>query len=126
METRGFDSINVIPFIDIMLVLLTIVLTTATFISSGSIPIKLPQAEAPAGEIKGLLQLEIDRQGGLYLDGAPIDLAALEATLIGYDRQRPVVVRADRQVVLQAFVGVMDLLRRLDFTQVSLLTEVDH
>ncbi len=123
MDTRGFDSINVIPFIDIMLVMLTIVLTTATFISSGAIPIKLPQAEAPPGEAKGLVQIDIDRQGILYFENSVIDLSQLEAMLVGFDRQRPVVIRADHQVALQAFVGVMDLLRHLDFKSVSLQTE---
>lgn len=43
---KRFDSINVIPFIDIMLVLLVMVLTTATFIKQGIIPVDLPQAKA--------------------------------------------------------------------------------
>ena len=44
MDEKPFESINVIPFVDIMLVLLTMVLTTATFISTGRIPVSLPQA----------------------------------------------------------------------------------
>ena len=40
---KKFDSINVIPFIDIMLVLLVMVLTTATFIKQGVIPVNLPE-----------------------------------------------------------------------------------
>ncbi len=41
---KRFDQINVIPFIDIMLVLLAIVLTTATFISQGRLDINVPTA----------------------------------------------------------------------------------
>ena len=44
MDEKEFDYINVIPFIDIMLVLLTIVLTTSTFIARGAIQIELPKA----------------------------------------------------------------------------------
>ena len=44
MKLKKYDSINVIPFIDVLLVLLTIVLMTSTFISKGIIPIALPQA----------------------------------------------------------------------------------
>ena len=44
MDEKGFESINVIPFVDVMLVLLTIVLTTSTFIAVGAIPVELPKA----------------------------------------------------------------------------------
>ena len=47
---KRFDSINVIPFIDIMLVLLVMVLTTATFIKQGVIPVALPTAKASTKE----------------------------------------------------------------------------
>jgi len=47
-QHKKFDSINVIPFIDIMLVLLVMVLTTATFIKQGVIPVALPEAKATA------------------------------------------------------------------------------
>lgn len=43
---KKFDQINVIPFIDIMLVLLVMVLTTATFIKQGVIPVDLPEASS--------------------------------------------------------------------------------
>ena len=42
MDEKGFESINVIPLVDVMLVLLTIVLTTSTFIAMGAIPVQLP------------------------------------------------------------------------------------
>ena len=62
MDEKGFDGINVIPFIDIMLVLLTIVLTTATFIANGTIPVNLPKAESSDAAGRGVT-VEIN-QGG--------------------------------------------------------------
>ncbi len=44
MEEKEFDYINVIPLVDVMLVLLTIVLTTSSFIATGRIPVELPRA----------------------------------------------------------------------------------
>lgn len=44
MDDKPFESLNVIPFVDIMLVLLTMVLTTASFIAVGRIPLSLPHA----------------------------------------------------------------------------------
>ncbi len=52
MKMKRIDSINVIPFIDIMLVLLVMVLTTATFIKTGLIPVDLPEAKGSASEHK--------------------------------------------------------------------------
>ena len=46
---REVDQINVIPLVDIMLVLLVIVLTTATFITTGQIPVNLAKASASSG-----------------------------------------------------------------------------
>ena len=43
MDESGFESINIIPLVDVMLVLLTIVLTTSTFIAVGAIPVELPK-----------------------------------------------------------------------------------
>ena len=45
MKSSGFDYINVIPLVDVMLVLLTIVLTTSTFIAAGAIPVELGDLE---------------------------------------------------------------------------------
>ncbi len=45
MKLQKYDSINVIPFIDVLLVLLAIVLLTSTFITKGIIPVNLPDAQ---------------------------------------------------------------------------------
>lgn len=56
---KRFDEINVIPFIDIMLVLLVMVLTTATFVNQGIIPVELPEAKAAKKRIIKKRQLSI-------------------------------------------------------------------
>jgi len=122
MDDQGFTGINVIPFIDIMLVLLTIVLTTATFIAGGSIPVNLPKAEQSEAAEPGLV-VEIDRDGTLHFQGQAIDREALRAALAREDRQRPLLIRADRAVVLQSFVDVLALIRELGFVKMSLQTE---
>ncbi len=72
MEEKEFDYINVIPFIDIMLVLLTIVLTTSTFIAQGAIPMELPQVSShQPGTIKSI-SIEIDQRSALYVNAKPV------------------------------------------------------
>lgn len=51
------NQINVIPLVDVMLVLLVIVLTTATFITTGQIPVNLAKARSPMSEKMCLLSL---------------------------------------------------------------------
>ena len=64
---KRFDEINVIPFIDIMLVLLVMVLTTATFIKQGVIPVNLPEAESKQQkELKNEVTVFVNSKGEMF------------------------------------------------------------
>jgi biopolymer transport protein ExbD len=123
MEEKGFDYINVIPFVDIMLVLLTIVLTTSTFIATGGIAVQLPKASRNSEETLKVRTIEIDRKGTIYFTGAPVSIPALRETLKPLDRNSPFLIRADRDVQLQTFVDVLDTVKNSGFQKVSLQTE---
>ena len=123
MDEKGFESINVIPFVDVMLVLLTIVLTTSTFIAMGAIPVQLPKAES-GEEIKSVATtIVINRQGDIFLDDNFLMPEGLRQTLIPLDRNHPILIRADRTTSLQNFVEVLDIVKGLEFKKVSLQTE---
>ncbi len=122
MDDKGFDGINVIPFIDIMLVLLTIVLTTATFIANGTIPVQLPKAGHGTTDGRGL-SVTIARDGMVFFRDTECGTANLRAHLLLEDRQTPLLIRADKTVALQSFVDVLDIVRDLGFTKMSLQTE---
>ncbi len=123
MDEKGFDGINVIPFIDIMLVLLTIVLTTATFIAHGSIPVQLPKAQHSTTDGRGL-RVTIDREGRIYFRDSECDPINLRANLLLENPQTPLLILADKAVALQSFVDVLEIVRNLGFTRMSLQTEV--
>ena len=123
MGEHGFDSINVIPFIDIMLVLLTIVLTTATFMANGTIPVNLPKAEQSSITDDQRLIVEINQAGTVSFRGVETSVADLRADLLAEDRQTPFLIRADRAVALQSFVDVLSVVRELGFAKMSLQTE---
>ena len=123
MDEKGFESINVIPFVDVMLVLLTIVLTTSTFIAMGAIPVQLPKAES-GEEIKSVATtIVINRQGDIFLDDNFLLPENLRQTLVPLDRNHPILIRADRTTSLQNFVQVLDIVKGLEFKKVSLQTE---
>lgn len=124
MEEKEFNYINVIPFIDIMLVLLTIVLTTSTFIARGTIQVRLPEASKNEAETLKTLSIEIDHQGKIYLNSRLTPLENLCPEITGVSRQTPVLICADRRLELQVFVDVMDRVKKLGFKKVSLQTEV--
>ena len=70
---KRFENINVIPFIDIMLVLLAIVLTTATFIVEGKLDIRLPESKSQAKlDQPDRRELAIHENETLYLDSEPV------------------------------------------------------
>lgn len=123
MNEEGFDTINVIPLVDVMLVLLTIVLTTSTFIAVGAIPLQLPKAVNSLDETVKAVTIEIDRQGQIFLESQPVSLGEIQQKLVGYDRSLPILIRADKEIALHQFVELMDSIKGLGFSRVSLQTE---
>ncbi|OPY13793.1 MAG: Biopolymer transport protein ExbD [Syntrophus sp. PtaU1.Bin005] len=123
MEEKEFDYINVIPLVDVMLVLLTIVLTTSTFIATGGIPVSLPKASQNRMETLKVRTVEIDRNGQIYFSGQSVTLEALADGIRSLDRGSPFMIRADRDIPLQNFVDVLDVVKNSGFRQVSLQTE---
>jgi biopolymer transport protein ExbD len=123
MDEKEFDYMNVIPLVDVMLVLLTIVLTTSTFIATGGIPVELPTASSGKQEALRSQTIEIDKTGAIHLNGRLVTLAGLCECLRSLDREAPVLIRADRDIALQAFVDVLDVVKNSAFTRVSLQTE---
>jgi biopolymer transport protein ExbD len=127
MDEKPFETLNVIPFVDIMLVLLTMVLTTASFIATGRIPMVLPQVAATKNELEVRSQkailIEIAADGAINFEGAAVDLNSLRARLAAMASDAPVTIRADRAVAFQHFVDVANLLRRMNFSKVGIQTQ---
>ena len=117
---RDIDQINVIPLVDVMLVLLVIVLTTATFISSGQIPVNLAKAKEAGDRKEAPLVITLTADGALFLNDHPVPEGGLQNVLTAEPRESSVVVRADKVTLLERFVSVVDEVRGLGFQQVSL------
>lgn len=117
---RDIDQINVIPLVDVMLVLLVIVLTTATFISSGQIPVNLAKAKEVGDRKETPVVITLTADGALFLNDRAIPEGGLPNALAAEPRESAVVVRADKVTLLERFVSVVDEVRGLGFQQVSL------
>ncbi|MCP9447453.1 MAG: biopolymer transporter ExbD [Nitrospira sp.] len=114
------NQINVIPLVDVMLVLLVIVLTTATFITTGQIPVDLAKASEASDRKDVPIVITLTADGRLYLNDSAVPESGLRAVLATQSRESMVVVRADKVTMLERFVQVVDEVRGLGFSQVSL------
>ena len=122
-------EINVIPLIDVMLVLLMFLVLTTTFSNSTRVRITLPEASAEAASTEGQeLVLLIDREGRYYVGSSEVlnpSLETLRAALAqaaGNNRGQRVVLRADGRTPHQAGVTAMDALAQLGFANLQIAT----
>jgi biopolymer transport protein ExbD len=125
-ETELYDEINVVPMLDLAYVLLVIfiILTTATV---QGIMVNLPKASAaPSLAESRTKAITITADGTIYLDTYPVSLADLEQLLRQYkaaDPALPVIVKADATLQYQRVVDVIDLVGRLEISQLGLVTQ---
>ncbi|MEO1953863.1 MAG: biopolymer transporter ExbD [Campylobacterales bacterium] len=121
---KRFDSINVIPFIDIMLVLLVMVLTTATFIKQGIIPVDLPESQGSTKEeLKKEINILVDANGKIFYDKEEVSLKVLEDKLKLISPKQTVLLRSDKNSKFQDFVSVMGILKKLKHEQLYIVTK---
>lgn len=126
---RTFDQINVIPFIDIMLVLLTIVLTTASFVSQGLIEVTLPETETAATVTTSdetVIELSINDQQQIFFADQLVTKETLEQRLKTLNKDRAIVLRVDESVTFKHFVFIVDMLKKYQLEKLSILTRKRH
>ena len=118
-------EINMIPFIDIVLVLLIIFMVTAPVIQSG-IEVNVPKTQVVREIAEEKLVVSIDKQQQLYLQNDPVNVNELgdkiRAKLLDPTRQS-VYLRADQAVPFQTFATVLDHLKLAGIENVSIVTQ---
>ncbi len=124
MRVKKFDQINVLPFIDIMLVLLVVVLTTASFVAKGTIPVDLPEASGAKAPLNKKMKTVVIKSGGdLYFEDRKVTLKELKELLVKLDPKRDaILIKSDAKSRFQNFVSVIDLLKAKGFTKISIET----
>lgn len=115
--------------IDIVFMLLIYFLLTTNFIIDEGIKIKLPQAKAAAPQTQKEITVYVDQEGRAYLANSEISLDKLFKELkqqIGIERDKLVVIKADRAVILNKVVSVMDLAKAAGAGRLCLATEKNN
>ena len=117
---------NILPLVDVMLVLLTIVLTTATFVARGLIPVELPAIEKSAGKPQAKNQntvIEISREGQIFVNAMQYEINNLLTPLKSVPKESSVVIRADKRIQLDLFLQVLARLKKHGFGNIHVQTE---
>jgi biopolymer transport protein ExbD len=125
-EDKAYDDINVTPMLDLSYVLLIIfiIMTTA---SVQGIKVDLPKASNTPSLAKPQTKaVTVTESGQMYLDTYPVTLEELEQRLRdakAANPQLPVVIKGDAKVQYDKVVAVLDLMGKLEITQLGLVTQ---
>lgn len=125
-DNEPYDDINITPMLDLAYVLLIIFIIMTTASVQGII-VNLPKAsDAPSLAKPQTKAITITADGSIYLDTYPVTLPELETRLQGFkavNPELPVVVKGDGLVQYEKIIEVLDLLGRLEITQLGLVTQ---
>ena len=121
-DDEMITGINVTPLVDITLVLLVILMVTASYVVSRAIPVELPKGATGEGT-PTTLTVSIDKDGKTFLDAEPIEDAALRAKIKAAhdaDAETRAVIAADGRTTHSHVIHVIDLLRRENVTKFAI------
>jgi biopolymer transport protein ExbD len=132
MKKNPYDDIemhaelNVVPLLDLAWNLLIVFIMVVTATVQG-INVNLPKASAATSNIKPATKaVTIASDGTIYLDTFPVTMTELESRLKGLkavNPNLPVVIKGDEKISYKSVIEVLDLLQRLDITQLGLVTQ---
>lgn len=113
MRLNKKDGLNIVPFIDIMLVLLAIVLSISTFIAQGKIAVDLPSAKSAQQdkEDEEKVSVVIDKDNKFFIDDVEISEDELKDKLNAVDIKTLIELKSDKNAKFDSFVKVIDILK---------------
>ncbi|GAA8263150.1 TonB system transport protein ExbD [Helicobacter pylori] len=123
---RRGDGLNVVPFIDIMLVLLAIVLSISTFIAQGKIKVSLPNAknaEKSQPNDQKVVVISVDEHDNIFVDDKPTNLEALSAVIKQTDPKTLIDLKSDKSSRFETFISIMDILKEHNHENFSISTQ---
>ncbi len=114
-QDQPIAEINVVPLVDIILVVLIIFMVTAPLVLKPTIDVDLPQASSgETSEAPKNIEVVINKSGELYLDGSKVDLEQLKASVTleaDKNKDSSVVLTADKDVTLDGLTTIIDAIK---------------
>ncbi len=125
-DVQGMNEMNLIPLIDVMLVLMTIFLLTATVLNP-TVPLDLPKTSASLNETPPeAIQISIDKDAGLFWDDEPISMEALEVRLqeqSATGKDPAVQLRADKESKYDTVAQVLAAASQAGLSKIAFVNE---
>ncbi|MFH2067513.1 MAG: biopolymer transporter ExbD [Pseudomonadota bacterium] len=123
---ESFNEINVTPLLDLAWTLLVVFIIAITAAVQG-IKVNLPKATSAPSLVKPKTKaITIHANGQVYLDAYPVTMEELETRLRQFravDPSFPVVIKGDEKIYYQKVIDILDLMQRLEITQLGLVTQ---
>ncbi len=125
-DMQSMNEINLIPLIDIMLVLMIIFLVTATVLNP-TVPLDLPKTSASVQQTPPkVVQISIDKDAGVYWDDQPITLTQLESRLASESQQQPqppIRLSADKDARYETVAQVLALASQAQMDKIAFVSQ---
>jgi len=121
-------SLNMTPIIDIVFLLLIFFLLTTNFITEEGIKVNLPQAKSTTAQTQEDITVFISKEGKIFIRNAEMNESRLFdrlSALIANDPHKLVIVKADREVILNKAVKVMDIAKAAGAERLCIATETE-
>lgn len=126
MALKKFDSINVIPLVDVMLVLLAIVLTTSTLIEKKLLPVALPKVQNAALNLAHKdIAITITKESKLFLKSEAVTVDALKEKIKSFDQNDSFLINCDKEAPFKNFVKVLEILKSQNFHNIAIVSKKD-
>ncbi|BDB64299.1 biopolymer transport protein ExbD [Helicobacter cinaedi] len=106
------DGLNIVPFIDVMLVLLAIVLSVSTFIAQGQIKVELPYAsQNEQKQDEKPVIIAIDDKNVIYFDDKQVEIESLKEQIAKIDNKTLIQLKSDKDSKFETFIQIVDILK---------------
>lgn len=127
MKIKKADGLNIVPFIDIMLVLLAIVLSISTFIAQGHIPLDLPKASSsqdPQNQEKRIT-ISVNAQNKIFVGDQEVSIKLLRDTIATVDSATLIELKSDKESKFDVFIQILNLLKEKQHDNFAIFTQKD-
>ena len=124
-------EINLVPLIDVLLVIIIFLIVSATFARTSELQINLPTAEASSPQDKPLIiTVEVDASGRYTVNGNEVgggdvsEIASALTKAAGSGKEPTIVINADAKSTHQSVVNVMEAARQANYTHITFATQI--
>jgi len=120
---KKVEGINVVPLIDVMLVLLAIVLTISSFIALGKIELTLPSGSTQTQIKPNTYDISISNTQEFFINNKRVAKDDISTKLLELNKQDIVSIRADKMTPYEEFVFIIDLLKQRGIEKIGMVVE---